>query len=365
MSASKGAWSPASGAGAAGSGSSRGGGRGRLWQDYTPRHRCPICGHDGWCGEGRGPFAGWVMCHRVGEAAREKISRDGTTYWIHRDPAAPPLERSARLPALPPSPERANLDVRHRAYAAVLAALRLEEPDVAGLAQRGFTAETAFAAGFRTLPKGRRYELARVVVDAVGEEAARQVPGIVQRSEDGRTWLRLDGYEGLVFGVRGLDGLIRALKVRRRDVDGPARYRWVTSSYVDGPSAEAAVHVPTAALALRERAEYLGIVEGELKAETCTALLGQPFISIPGVGFWRAGLDAALAFGAPRFRIAMDMDRHKPEVARAQCGLVEGLFHEGVAVDDVEWPASFKGYDDFQLARLARAQVTGPTRSRP
>jgi DNA primase len=336
-------------------------GGGAAWIDVSPRQRCPVCDADSWCQVSR--EGDTVLCKRV-EGERSKKNREGVTFYVHHLNG---IVRAVDLRPAAPQRDRAPADVRDRAYRIVLSCLRLDDRDHEALTGRGLGGDTIVANGYRTLPERGRAALARAVVDTIGETAAAAVPGIVWRDADdgsGRGWWSLSAAPGVLIPVRDLDGRMVALKVRRRDPvgDGP-RYLYATSAKYGGASAASAVHVPRAALAMRASAPQLVVTEGELKADVSTALLGAPVVSIPGVGSWAAGVDAALAWGAREVAVALDMDAiTNTRVALAVRLMIDALRAEGLAVAVWRWDPKFKGLDDH-LAHLA-ARAAGANHGR-
>jgi hypothetical protein len=326
----------------------------RDWANVSTRCRCPVCGADSWCQVSR--EGDTVLCKRV-EGGRTKQNRDGVTYYVHRLVG---IVRAAVAPPAALQRDRAPADVRDDAYRTVLALLRLDDCDRDALGRRGLDSDAIVANGYRTLPERGRAALARAVVAAIGEGAAAAVPGIVWRDADegsGRGWWSLSGAPGVLIPVRDFDGRIVALKVRRRDPlgDGP-RYVYATSAKHGGASAASVVHVPRAALAMRATATRVVVTEGELKADVSTALLGAPVLSIPGVGAWAAGVDAAVAWGAREVAVALDMDALTNSiVARAVRGMVDALRAAGRTVSVWRWDPRCKGLDDHLVNVAAHA----------
>ena len=76
-------------------------------------------------------------------------------------------------------------------------------------------------------------------------------------------------------------------------------------------------------------------------------------MSVPGVGRWRAGVEAAHAWGAPVVAVAFDADAAtNPDVARHLRALLATLGAEGFDARLWRWdPAEGKGLDDVLLAR--------------
>ena len=330
----------------------RGGAGGRDLVRVTDRSPCPVCGRRKLC---RVKVDGSeVWCSRVSDGAERTLRNELGESHIHR---ADGPRRWTPPPAPPPvTTARAAPDDLDAAYRAALSRLTLADGDRAALLARGLPAEHVTANGYRTLPVQGRAALARAIVEAVGEDTASRVPGVVWKTGDGdRGWWSLAGPAGVVIPCRDLAGRIVALKVRRRDPCDGARYLYCTSAPAGGPSALSALHVPAAALALRGKVEPLVLTEGELKADASTALSGLPVVSIPGVSGWPLGVDLARQWGASRVAVALDADAaEKVDVARAQHELVRALRREGLDVQLWQWPAEQgKGLDDFLRGRSA------------
>lgn len=314
-------------------------GNGRAWIDASAHHPCPVCGGVTWCGIARDGAT--VLCKRV-ESGRTRITRDGVEVHVHH--LAPAPARPHRVEPLPVTRARADEDTRDRAYRAVLAALRLDAADHDALLARGLSAEDITANGYRSLHLEGRARLACAIVEAVGEDLAGAVPGVVRRER-----LSLAGCPGVIVPCRDARGRIVALKVRRRDpCDGP-RYLYLSSARDGGASAASVLHVPVRAramLAASSPPRRVFITEGELKADVASALAGLPVLSIPGVGSWRMALEAARALRPAVVCVALDMDAAG---ARAAEQLVNALRAEGRRAELWRW-RRFKGLDDVLAA---------------
>lgn len=337
----------------------------------TRAYPCPVCGHDGYCQVTAEGDEAWCMRCEEG-SVRVHESTLGMVY-VHA------LGECARLPLpravapLAASPERAPIDLLDRAHRAVLSQLSLDESDRDALRARGFDTCAIGTNAYRSTCSERGWRVGRTVGDRLGLEVAPRIPGIVWRyraEEDPESgWLHWRAPDGLLIPVRDLEGRIVAMKVRRRDDRAVryGRYAYVTSAarptregeasrFIDlpGPTALCAVHVPVAAQALRSKSSRLIITEGELKADVATALLGEPVVSIPGVGAWKQGVALARAWGASEVQVAFDMDAElNPVVAQARDNLVSALRHAGLNVTVRTWPydgTRWKGLDDHLLA---------------
>lgn len=334
-----------------GGGAFREGGR-HEWLDVSPRRRCPKCGSDSWCQVKHDGSV--VLCKRVA-SGRTKVNRDGVTFYVHVLYSG---DNRIAPTSLPPSVQRPPAAELDRAYQALFDALPLDRADQAALQARGLTDAVIAANGYATLPLKGRARLARRVIDVVGEDVARKVPGIVWKSNDaGRGWWSVSGSPGVLIPVRDEHGRIVAVKVRRRELAaGQPRYLYLTSSGRGGASAESALHVPLAARA--GVGDLLVVTEGELKADISTALLvGWVAVSVPGVGAWRMAVDFAVASGARAVAVAFDGDaRTNRRVQRDREDLVLALRAGVPRVVLWKWDQRFKGLDDY-LAR-PRGEVT-------
>src|SRR5438876_423745 len=94
------------------------------WRRVNRNNPCPICKHAEWCSvSADGALA---KCMRVEEGAfKTGEQKDGARYYLHR--LAGEARRDPTPPPRPPGPgaERADADLLHRAYSALLARLHL------------------------------------------------------------------------------------------------------------------------------------------------------------------------------------------------------------------------------------------------
>lgn len=330
---------------------------GAAWTDVTGARRCPICNGATWCQVARDGAT--VLCKRDATGLKRE-NRDGVPYYVHHLTGE---TRRAWQPPPAPTATRAPVEVRDRAYRAVLAKLSLDAADRRALEARGLDAGAIDANGYRSLPVQGRAALALAVLNEVGEDAARGVPGVIWTEDGRRGWWSFAGSAGLVVPVRNLAGAVVALKIRRRDpCEGP-RYLYVTSAKHGGAAAASVVHVPLRAATLRPTHARLVVTEGELKADVSTHLARVPVVSVPGAGQWREGLDLALAWSADLadVDVCFDMDAlTNPSVARSARLLVDALRAEGMRPALRRWDPKFKGLDDFLLARAkGETRATG------
>lgn len=311
------------------------------------RTRCPVCGSRRRCSvRSDGSLA---ICYHTG-SGRE--SKDGG--WVHRLDEAT-AARIPRVEALPPECALATDDVLDRAYRALLAQCGLSSAHRAALLQRGLSAEHVATAGYASLERDGRAALGRAIVDAVGQDAARGVPGYVLRGEGFERWPSIAGSPGLLVPCRDLAGRVLGVQVRR---DNPApeqgRYAWLSSRSQGGAGRPTFAHVP--ALVRSDERELI-VTEGPIKADVVTALTGRFCIAIPGVSAWAHAVALASQVRPSLVWLALDADlsinRH---VALALDRLREGMRAAGLRYRVLRWPlAEGKGIDDLIARHGARA----------
>lgn len=305
------------------------------------RMKCPVCGSRDRCGVRQGRRA-LVVCYKVPSAEH---SADGG--FIHRLDAA----QAAVIPAaaLPPSLERAPADSLNAGYLALLAKCGLSRAHREALRVRGLTDEHIERAGYATLDVAGRAALARVMVDAVGEEHARRTPGYVVRERDGRSWPSVAGWPGLLVPCRDERGRILGLQIRRDEPgDGP-RYVWLSSRSQGGASASTFAHVPI--VEPNARRDEVIVSEGPLKSDAITALDGRLCVSVPGVSAWARALDVLEVLRPRSVLVAFDADlRTNPAVKAAHDALCAALAAHSITAASLQWPAEYgKGLDDALL----------------
>jgi hypothetical protein len=202
-------------------------------------------------------------------------------------PNGQPVDWREHLAAIPPRAERPSVDpdLADRTYRALLARLQLSNRHRDALHRRGFDDEQIARRGYGTGPTGRaeRQALAEGVTDEVGEDLVGRVPGFV-RDRHGQLEL-VCGDDELLIPVRDTQDRIVGIR-RRLDTPGDGgKYRWLSGGHgerggigVDGST----VHVATPRR--RASAQWVVIVEGELKADLTADRFGCLVLSVPGVG---------------------------------------------------------------------------------
>ncbi len=201
----------------------------------------------------------------------------------YRDPGA----------TLPVTSELAPPEDIDRAYRVILDALTLSPEHREALCRTGFGDAAVAASGARSLPVEGRARLASAVVAAIGEDAARRVPGIVRVEEHGRAWWSLAGPAGIVVPLR--DGRAEGDRVAAllAGAEGLHGGRIVGSAQRGGPGGIVVPHLPQRARELLDAgAARAVVVVGALRAELATARLNLPCVGAPGLDGWRLALDA-------------------------------------------------------------------------
>ncbi len=279
------------------------------WVEVTPKHPCPICGHDHWCRVSRD--GGTAVCRRVA-GGHHKVDRAGLDCWVYRVKDSPPPESQDPPPAA--EPDCADAATRHAVYSALLDLLELSPAHRDNLRSRGLPDTDIARRGYRTLPERDRARLARALEQRFGREVCLRVPGVYRKTDGGRAWLSVAGWSGLVIPVRDVERRVIALSIRLDDGASGGKYRFLSSKGHDGPGPGAPVHVP-----LDDRPkDVVAVVEGALKADVVTALWDVPAIGLPGVGAWRQMFPVLADLGATRVRLLFDADAWaNPDVGRS------------------------------------------------
>ncbi|HKI33594.1 MAG TPA: DUF3854 domain-containing protein [Gemmataceae bacterium] len=317
---------------------------------------CPVCKEPDWCSiTADGTLA---KCMRVEAGSfKSKADKNGALYYLHR------LTGAARADSPPPRPPgpgaaRADADLLHRAYSALLAGLQLSKAHREAFRGRGLNDEEIDRRGYRTLPIRGRARLARDLRELQGD-ALLSVPGfILKPGDDAKPYLTIAGAAGLLVPVRDLAGRVVALLVRRDDAkDGGGKYSYLSSAKHGGPGPGAPPHVP---LGIEAPAETVRLTEGALKGDVATALSGLPTVGAAGL-VWRPALDVAAALGCETIRLAFDADAlDNAHVARALSDCCEAARAAGLAVEMERWDkGDGKGIDDLLAAGKAPEVLTG------
>lgn len=178
---------------------------------------CEICGKPDWCT--RRTNRSESLCRRVcRDDGVEREDKNGEVYFLyhhagveHRTPVAPP--------ETDPAP-RAEPEVCHKVYRALLAHLGLSEAHRANLRTRGLSDDAIMRGGYATLPLDRNVRRAAIetVAAAVGDVDLCTVPGLFRRDEGAE--IELAGHPGLLIPERDVEGRIQSLNIRIDNATG-------------------------------------------------------------------------------------------------------------------------------------------------
>lgn len=329
----------------------------RAFLEVTDRAPCPICGSGGWCRVARDGSV--VLCRREPNGGRPRQDACGP-YFVHRTrPGHAPIPVEIDALSAGKVPDLAPVEVRSRAYVALLGALSLDVAHRDALRARGLPDGEIVRRMYRTLPPPgppwRREDVARELARWFTADLLAGVPGFVRRTSQrtGRPYWTIAGPPGMLVPVRDLHGRIVAMQIRRDEAgDGP-RYLWLSSSREGGPGSGAPVHVPLS-LDDGHDLERVRLTEGPLKADSATCLDPDRLLTlgVPGVQTWRAALPALEALGARIVQLAFDADwRTNRHVARALLDAADGLEVAGYSVAIETWTTDGdgnpKGIDDL------------------
>jgi hypothetical protein len=297
---------------------------------------------------------------RVEDGAwRSGTDKTGARYYLHQligsTRPAPMSPLTARGPGCP----RANADLLHRAYSALLVRLPLSQAHREALRGRGLSDEEIDRRQYGSLRVQGRARVAGELREQLGD-ALLSVPGfVVKAGEGGRTYLTLAGAAGLLIPVRDPAVRVVALQVRRDDAgNGQARYSYLSSAKHGGPGPGTPAHVPLGATAPSPTCR---LTEGALKADVAAALSGLLTVGAAGVGNWRPALDALEGLGCQTVRLAFDADAlDNRNVARALSDCWEAAGAAGRTVELERWDKTDgKGIDDLLAAGKAPELLTG------
>ena len=257
-------------------------------------------------------------------------------------------------PQTPPEREPCALARRHDTYCAMLDHLELSPQHKADLLARGLTEARIARNQYRTLPQGDgpRRLLAGMLADFYDLEG---VPGFY--TDEQNCW-NISGYSGLLVPSRNKDGLIQGLQIRLDgETDAKRKYRWLSSRGRNrGVRSLSWIHVTGN---IHAKTAYL--TEGGLKGDVASFLDHEAlFLCFAGVNAIGRLKDAIRELDLSEAVLVLDMDKlvnaHVREALEKLYALVRGI--PGLRVRSMDWNMSFKGIDNFYLARN-HAQAKG------
>jgi hypothetical protein len=304
---------------------------------------CPICGKPDYCAVSRN--GRYVLCQRV--PSDRYAGKSGYYHKLNHYPEVVfPI-----MPASKPLAPKANPEIIHQAYVALLSLLTLSSAHLSNLLGRGLTQEQITALSYKTLPLSNRAPIMRkLILDGV---VLNGVPGFwkggFSRSYDSSEY-RLAGQAGILVPVRNLQGTIGGLQIRC-DNQSRGKYQWLSSANKpNGTSSGVSVHV--AGLAQVDRSE-IWITEGPIKADIASLKLNRIVLAVPGVGNYPGVIPIVQKLNPQRVVVALDMDKAaNPMVKQSEKALISSILHLRIRTFRADWDAQFKGLDDFLVRGL-------------
>ena len=319
------------------------------WSRVSRLNPCRICDGKSWCAVSNDGHV--AKCMRVfAPEARVIVDGDGNEcayYFDEIAQASPDYERKYEAE---PTANRASVEVIDRVYTALSNILGISEQHIAALKKRGLSDEQISSQGYRTLRRDKRALIVQQLINAFPEVNLAEIPGFY--IENGQ--LRLAGASGLMIPVLDLDRRIVAWKIRADQAE-ESKYTSLSSSSRGGPSCGAHVHIPV----FSGDSSTVRVIEGEIKANVCTALTGVLTLGIPGAGTMKNLVEMLKRLNAKRVLLAFDADKSTNlHVARALKRAYE-LLSQSFSVSIEHWPAKAgKGLDDVIAAgKVDQVQV--------
>jgi len=310
------------------------------------KRKCPVCDHKTWCSVTSD--GALCFCMRVA-AGSFKQARNGA--FIHRLIDSPPPSFHAaqirRVDATVTDSTRADADRIVAVYADLLRLhLVLSEEHRQQLRARGLDDISIEVNGYVSTPPP--LFAANVARALAREHDLRGVPGFYRNRD---AWRMVSSGAGFFVPVRGVDGRIQGLQIRRDE--GNPKYIWFSSKdRAGGASSGSPVHF--AKPYLLKTATEVAITEGALKADIAAHIMNAPVIAAAGVSNFGADFAASLKEQFPKLQTiytAFDMDfRRNEAVRRALFRLVAQLERARFTVRVRTWPPQWKGIDDYLLA---------------
>jgi hypothetical protein len=293
--------------------------------------RCPKCGVSG------GMFDMYALYTGI---ARDKVYK---ALIDKLDPKINPNIQKVHIESQPMIKEcpMSDIEMRHRAYTALLGKLTLANDHIENLRNRGLSIEEIERLGYKTTPVLGMSTIAKQL-DNDGYNLA-GVPGFFRCSDD--SWTFIQEQRGILIPVRDMEGRIQGLQIRRDNVK-KRKFRWVSSAErKDGCQSKGWTHIsgpvrPTMLL-----------TEGPMKSDIIYALSQMSVIAVPGVNsltHLQSTLEILKAKGLQEIKTAFDMDFITNwHVQNGYNNLLSLLDSMGFRFGTYIWDSRYKGLDDY------------------
>lgn len=242
--------------------------------------------------------------------------------------------------------DAAGIDVRHRAYSAMLDLLALSAGHRNNLLERGLTDDQIDRLGYKSLPRDRKLLCKKLLQKGCILEG---VPGFY-KDKQGNWTLNVFG-TGFFVPFRDGLGRIQFMQIRTDNPkeDGQRYFALSSSEKECGTGARTWVHASSGS-----DWTQVYLTEGALKADVASALSGKRFIAVAGVnniGDLPRVLRDLYHKGLEKVHICYDMDKYQNQkVLDAESNVKQMLEHLRIPYDTVEWSGE-KGIDDWLKAQ--------------
>ena len=273
------------------------------FKEVNHRNPCPICGKTDWCSMSSDGAV--YCCRRMDtEGGIQKIDKSGIPYCLYFEEgwnetySTHPFTKSENV-------KRAEPAILDQVYQKLLHRFPLTSAHRQNLIQRGLNNEEIEKRGYGSLGANKRWKKTKDLVEELGENVCRHVPGFIKKKGEYGVYWTLSGMPGILIPVRDIQKRIIALKVRLDESTESGKYRYLSSKAQGGVGAGTHVHVP---LFQGVVSDVLQVTEGELKADIATVLQESLTISIPGVSTWRMVFPILEQFHPKTISIAFDSD---------------------------------------------------------
>lgn len=244
----------------------------------------------------------------------------------------------------------ADINVRHKAYSALLNKLTLTQKHRENLHNRGLTDADIERIGYKSITSDMNLTniCNKLIANKIELEG---VSGFYQTKAG--VWT-MDKANGILIPFRDENGLIQGLHIRN-DNDTKRKFRWFSSfDKLNGCGSKSYTHIVG-----NLNTDTILLTEGGMKADIINALSGHTVLAIAGVNCL-ASLNDTLKIlhkkGIRHIRTAFDMDYlTNPNVSDAYEEMTKLIVQLGFSYSTLIWDSNQKGLDDYLWAEKRRA----------
>lgn len=307
--------------------------------------RCPACDEHG----------GMLRLYQLMKGLYDTKEARRELYSIFYDNESNNLNeiatRKEQIAKLPKMRAIEDISVRNATYNALLDCCSLSKRHSNNLKKRGLTEEAIIRGQYKSVPQVGLYSISKKIISE--GNVWKGIPGFSQK--DGNIRIT-ENKSGFFIPVRNIDGYISGMQIRF-DEGNKRRYIWFTSNNMeDGCSVSGIEQIHYAGIRRNNVPKVIGITEGPLKADIACELLGIPFIAIIGVANLsqlEENLKLLKELGVEEVNEMFDMDYFEKENVKKFIDKAHEII-KSVGFKRVirrKWDNSYKGIDDFALAR--------------